>query len=84
MKEFILITLNEVNISAPETHSKPPPLKNMDETLKVGSHEFKDHMANLLMDKKTDNHLKLILWNYILQELLSNQKINSEFLVSRR
>ena len=47
MKEFKLIPLNEFDISAAETQSKPTPLKNMDDALKVGNEDFNAIMKNL-------------------------------------
>ena len=59
MKEFKLIPLNEVDISAAETHSKPTPLKNMDDVLKVGNEDFNAIMKNLFLNYSILLFLKL-------------------------
>ena len=77
MKEFKLIPLNETNISATESHSKVPQLKNVVETQKADGDNFKDLITNLLMNEKTDEHFKLLLLNYLSQKI--DNKTNENF-----
>ena len=77
MKEFKLIPLNETNISATESHSKVPQLKNVVETQKADGDNFKDLITNLLMNEKTDEHFKLLLLNYLSQK--KDNKTNENF-----
>ena len=77
MKEFKLIPLSEVDISVDETHSKPTHVKSMGDVLEVGNKDFNGVMKKLLTDKKTDEHFKLKLLNYISQKM--DNKINNNF-----
>ena len=77
MKEFKLIPLSEVDISEDKIHSKPTHAKSMGDVLEVGNEDFNVVMKNLLTDKKTDEHFKLKLMNYISQKM--DNKINKIF-----
>ena len=77
MKEFKLIPLSEVGISVDETHSKPTHVKSMGDVVEVGNENFNVVMKKLLTDKKTDEHFKLKLLNYISQK--TDNKINNDF-----
>ena len=77
MKEFKLIPLSEVGISVDETHSKPTHVKSMGDVVEVGNEDFNVVMKNLLTDKKTDEHFKLKLMNYISQKM--DNKTNNDF-----
>ena len=81
MKEFKLIPLSEVGISVDETHSKPTHVKSMGDVVEVGNENFNVVMKKLLTDKKTDEHFKLKLLNYISQKM--DNKINDSSEISK-